>query len=163
MPCVRINGWVNNHGAGDLRRYCVHCDVIVMSNNYRNQCFFYLPIMRFSGNHTTKNFTANVVYIKHTDVCVWLEIGGRKYNGEHVVATWWRHQIDTFSALRALGVVNSPVTGEFPAQRPVTRSFDVFFDLDLNKQLSKQSRCWWFEMPSCPLWRHCNDIHGQNL
>ena len=33
---------------------------------------------------------------------------------------------------------NSPVTGEFPAQRPVTRRFDVFFDLRLNKRLSKQ-------------------------
>ena len=35
--------------------------------------------------------------------------------------------------------------GEFSAQRPVTRSFDVFFDLHLNKQLSKQSRGWWFD------------------
>ena len=35
--------------------------------------------------------------------------------------------------------------GEFPAQRPVTRSFDVFFDRRLNKQLSKQSWGWWFE------------------
>ena len=34
--------------------------------------------------------------------------------------------------------------GEFPAQRPVTRSFDVFFDLRLNKRLSKQSWDWWF-------------------
>ena len=47
--------------------------------------------------------------------------------------------------------------GEFPTQRPVTRSFDVFFDLRLNKRLSKQSWCWWFEMPSCSLWCHCND------
>ena len=46
--------------------------------------------------------------------------------------------------------------GEFPAQRPVTRSFDVFFDLRLNKRLSKQSWGWWFETPSCPLWRHSN-------
>ena len=38
--------------------------------------------------------------------------------------------------------------GEFPAQRPVTRSFDVFFDLRLNKRLSKQSRGWWFETQS---------------
>ena len=38
---------------------------------------------------------------------------------------------------------NSPVTGEFPAQRPVTRSFDVFFDLRLNKRLSKQRWGWW--------------------
>ena len=51
---------------------------------------------------------------------------------------------------------NSPVPGEFPAQRPVTRSFDVFFDLRLNKRLSKQSWGWWFETLSCPLWRHRN-------
>ena len=42
---------------------------------------------------------------------------------------WWRHQMETFSALLALCARNSPVTGEFPSQRPVTRSFDVFFDL----------------------------------
>ena len=41
-------------------------------------------------------------------------------------------------------------------QRPVTRSFDVFFRLCLNKQLSKQSWGWWFEMLSRPLWCHCN-------
>ena len=35
--------------------------------------------------------------------------------------------------------------GEFPAQRPVTQSFDVFFHLRLNKRLSKQPRGWWFE------------------
>ena len=46
--------------------------------------------------------------------------------------------------------------GEFPAQRPVTRSFDVFFDPRLNKRLSKQSWGWWFETLSCQLWRHCN-------
>ena len=37
---------------------------------------------------------------------------------------------------------NSPVTGEFPSQRLVTRSFGVFFDLRLNKRLSKQSWGW---------------------
>ena len=37
---------------------------------------------------------------------------------------------------------NSPVTGEFPAQRPVTRSFDVFIDLHLNNRLNKQSWGW---------------------
>ena len=47
--------------------------------------------------------------------------------------------------------------GEFPAQRPVTQSFDVFFDLRQNKRLSKQSWGWWFETPSRPLWRHCNE------
>ena len=71
-------------------------------------------------------------------------------------APWWRHQIETFSALLAIYAGNSPVTGEFPAQRPVTRSFDVFFDLCLNKRLSKHSWDWLFGTPSHPLWRHCN-------
>ena len=52
---------------------------------------------------------------------------------------------------------NSQVPGDFPAQRPVTRSFDVFVDLRPNKRLSKQSWGWWFEMLSCSLWRHCNE------
>ena len=45
---------------------------------------------------------------------------------------WWRHQIEIFSALLAICAGNSPVTGEFPTQRPVTRGFDVFFDLHQN-------------------------------
>ena len=48
--------------------------------------------------------------------------------------------------------------GEFPAQRPVMRSFDVFFDLHPNKRLSKQPWGWWFETPSWSLWRQCNVI-----
>ena len=58
--------------------------------------------------------------------------------------------------IRAICVGNSLVTGEFPAQRPVTRSFDVFFDWHPNKRLSKQWWGWWYEMPLHPLWRHCN-------
>ena len=60
--------------------------------------------------------------------------------------------METFSALLALCVGNSPVPGEFPSQRPVTRSFDVFFDLRLNKRLSKESWDWWFETTSRTLW-----------
>ena len=48
------------------------------------------------------------------------------------------------------------VPGDFPTQRPVTRSFDVFFDLRLNKRLSKQPWGWWFQTPSWSLWRQCN-------
>ena len=53
--------------------------------------------------------------------------------------TWWRHQMEAFSALLAICAGNSPVPGEFPAQRPMSRSFDVFIDLRLNKRLSKPS------------------------
>ena len=61
--------------------------------------------------------------------------------------------METFSALLVLCAGNSPVTGEFPTQGTVTRSFDVFFEW-----LSKQSWGWWFETPSRPLWRHCNGL-----
>ena len=70
--------------------------------------------------------------------------------------SWWRHQMETFSALLAICAGNSPVPGEFPTQRPVTRGFDVFFDLRPNNRLSKQWWSWWFETPTCPLWRHRN-------
>ena len=69
--------------------------------------------------------------------------------------------METFSTLLALCVGNSPVTGEFTSQRPLRRSFDVFVDLSLNKQLSKQSWGWWFELPSRSLQRvmnHCKHI-----
>ena len=67
--------------------------------------------------------------------------------------------METFFALLALCVGNSPVTSEFPSQRPVMRNFDVSFDLRLNIRFSKQSWSWWFETPSRPLWRHCNDMY----
>ena len=53
--------------------------------------------------------------------------------------------METFSALLALCVGNSQVTGEFPSQRPVTGICDVFFDLRLNKRLRKQSLAWSFD------------------
>ena len=75
--------------------------------------------------------------------------------------TWWRHRMETFSALLAICAGNSPVTGEFPSQRPLTQSFDVFFGLRLNKWLSKQSWVWWFQTQSRPLWRRCNAFPTQ--
>ena len=71
--------------------------------------------------------------------------------------------METFSALLAICARNSPVSGEFPAQRPVTRSFDIIFDVRLNKRLSKQSRDWWFETQSGSLWRHCNVVDQCDL
>ena len=75
------------------------------------------------------------------------------------IRSWWRHQMGTFSALLALCAGNSPVTGEFSSQRPMTQSFDVFFNLCLSKRLSKQWRRRWFETPPCLSWRHCNVDH----
>ena len=75
---------------------------------------------------------------------------------EVTLSTRWRHQMETFSASLVICVGNSPAPGEFPTQRPETWSFDASFNLRPNKRLSKQSRCWWFETPSRPLWRNCN-------
>ena len=68
--------------------------------------------------------------------------------------------MEAFSALLALCAENSPVPGpgEFPAQRPMTQSFD----LRLNKCLSKKSWGWWFETLLRPLWRHYNVTSKSN-
>ena len=104
----------------------------------------------------TENVICRLVCILFRPQCVkrtcWCFSGVMK----NVLGAWWRHQMETFSALLALCVGNSPVTGEFPSQRPVAHSVDVFFDLRLNKGLNKQSRRWWFETPSRSLWRHSN-------
>ena len=70
-------------------------------------------------------------------------------------STWWRHQVETVSALLVLCKGNPPIYDGFLSQRPVTRSFDIFFDTPLNKQLSKPSR---FETPVRSSWRLCNDM-----
>ena len=74
----------------------------------------------------------------------------------YLIDSWWRHQMEAFSALLAICAGSSPVSDEFPAQSPVTQSFDVFFDLRLNKRLSKHSWGRWFDTLSHPLWRHRN-------
>ena len=69
-------------------------------------------------------------------------------------------QMETFSVLLTFYVGNSPVTCEFPPQIPVMQSFDVFFDLRLNKRVNKQSRRRWFKTPMRSLWHRCNDSIG---
>ena len=73
----------------------------------------------------------------------------RKYIN-HIMMMSWNGNI-----IRVTGPLCGEFTGpgEFPAQRPVTRSFDVFFDLRLNKRLGKQPWGWWFETPSWSFWR----------
>ena len=66
--------------------------------------------------------------------------------------------METFSVSLALCEGKPPVTCGFPSQRQVIRSFDVFFDLRLNKRSSKQLRPQWFETPSLSLWRQYNGV-----
>ena len=99
-------------------------------------------------------------------ICVWTNGRANNRNTGDLRHQWlgaveWKYMMTSSNGniytVLALSAGNSPVNGEFPAQRPVTWSFDVFFDICPNKQLSKQSWGWWFEMPSHSLWLHCND------
>ena len=98
-------------------------------------------------------------FAKSQDECYWPQNPtNNPVTAQEGVFSLWRHQMETFSALLALSAGNSPVTSEFPSRRPVTGSFDVFFDLRLKKRLSKQSRRRWFDKPSHSLWRHRNVV-----
>ena len=65
--------------------------------------------------------------------------------------------METFFVLLALCAGNSPVPGEFPSQRPVTRSFDVIFDLRLNKRWVNNREAGDLRRHRAH-WRHCNDM-----
>ena len=128
--------------------------------------FNHILVIGFSRSFHLDNFWCDNwwTFGQNENISVQCIIGvphGQNFINTHLSTywiTWWRHQVETFSSLLAFCVGNSPVTAEFHAQRPVTRSFDVFFDLRPKKWLSKQWRRWWFETPSCSLWHHSNEF-----
>ena len=132
-----MNSWVNNREAGNLKRHRAHYDVIVMSLTFCGKWIGH-PSQNVRKVEELWFFLAPEQTMGYL-----LGLGDNwryyKGRGTYIDNPWWRHQMETFSA--------GP--GEFPAQRPLTRSFDVFFDLHLNKRLSKQSWGW------CILRRYC--------
>ena len=132
LICTRINGWVNNREAGDLRRHSAHCGVRVMLWLHYKFLMVVCVLPYSSG-------------LLHCH-------GIQSYD-----STMMTSSNENFFRVTALCEGNPPVTGGFPSQRPVTRNFDIFFDLHLNKQCSKQSRHLWIETHVRSLWRHCND------
>ena len=78
-------------------------------------------------------------------------------DGSMTSYTWWRHQMETFSALLALCHRWLPRTKASDAE------LWFFFDLHLNKRLSKQWGGWWFETPSRPWWRLCNETQRPHV
>ena len=120
----------------------------------------------FENERNTDIFEHAITSVVITRCChgLWILLSDRtSYQHFSRTLPWWRHQVVTFSALLAICAGNSPITGEFPTQGPVTRGFDVFFDLHLNKRLSKQSWGWSFETLSRPLLRHRNAQTGIKL
>ena len=80
----------------------------------------------------------------------------RSRNYDEVIK--WKHFPRYWAFLR--GINRSPV--DFPHKGSATWNFGIFFYLCLNKRLSEQSRVWWCETPSRPLWRHSNEIQMLN-
>ena len=99
-------------------------------------------------------------FINMTHLSIYCRVASSLIDNHVIISllsfTWWRHQIKTFSALLAFRAGNSLVTDEFSSQSPVTQSVNVFFDLHLNKSLSKQSRRRWFQTLSRSLC-HCDE------
>ena len=91
---------------------------------------------------------SNYIWVINNFIAYWGATYIRGFTVFRWLISYFCHNIITSSkgnifALLAICAWNSPVPGEVPAQRPVTRSFDVLFG-------------WWFDTLSRPLWRHCN-------
>ena len=125
------NGWANHRAADDLKLHCTHYDGSVMIFMYSLLC----PSLS--------------KYVDYRSI-----LGSRQNTVSYNMMTSSNGNIFRVTG-PFCGEFNGP--GEFPTQRPVTWNFDVFFDLLLNKRLSKQPWGWWFETLSWSLWRHCND------
>ena len=128
----------------------------VLSWHMQNSVVIWWPIIK-------KKLTESEIYSEHELWTKHISSNGPQVTHQVLywlsslwISPWWRHQMETFPALLAFCAVNSPVSGEFHSQRPVTQGFDVCFDLRLNKRLSKQSGRYWLKTPLCLLWRHCN-------
>ena len=133
----------------------MHLEVISISFP-RCLCFPLCIWTCFINEKNQAQTSDNVSWIYETNRPMRISVFCRGYNWQ-IPNSWWRHQMEILFTLLALCAGNSPVTGKFPSQRPVTRGFDVFFDLRLNKRLSKQSRRWWFGTLSRSLqWRRRN-------
>ena len=131
-----INGWVNNREAGDLRRHQVHYDVTVMVQIWSGSSIYVIVhISCYACILTPENelFLGDVclpliAVCRQLRCCYsfkawWRHCSFKAWWHQYSFKAWWRHK-----ALLTLCEKNQPVTGGFPSQRSVTRSFDGFFE-----------------------------------
>ena len=106
----------------------------------------------------------NIIHIIAYDVCTnrWicmvipmLDVNSSKY----IRRSQRRHDMEPRSALLALCERNTLLIGGFLSQRLVMQSACVFFVVNLNKLLNKQSICQWFEKPY--MWRYASQFLRQ--
>ena len=149
---------------------------ILLNSIYRIICWgsywIILVAWKFVGSHLSRRWELilgiDAILLEHSGyrhTPCWLYSTRMPQESRNAAFISWYSQLSNMmtssngNIFRVTGPLcgNSPVTGEFPAQRPVTRSFEVFFELRLNKRLSKQSWGWWFEKSSHLSWRHSNE------
>ena len=101
-------------------------------------CCVYIIVPAESRAHSNVFQCVSSLTWEHWCVCpigssqwCWSITGDSEESKREPPNPWWRHQMETFSTLLAICAGNSSVIGEFPTQRPVTRSFDVLFELRL--------------------------------
>ena len=155
--CARTNDLANNCDAGDLRRHRGHYHVTVMKMHQKIISFHEIWFIVAKSSWNGRNSGA----VHHSYITSLSQLDGKQYyvywHRTRVIAVYMMTSSNG-NIFRVTGPLCGEFTGpgEFPAQRPVTRSFDVFFDLCLNKRLSKQWWGWWFVTLSWSLWRQCN-------
>ena len=125
------------------------------TSHYLSQCWlrFMLPydVNRQQGVNKDYRLVFGACAINHIDIKPRDIVIHPLINGDLVKSPLMKAWIMMTSWNENIFRVTGPLCREFPGHR----SFDIFFDLRLNKQLNKQSRGWWFETLSL-LWRHCN-------
>ena len=141
---------------GSLRIWCKQYQVISTNSD---------PVYNYLSLNRLVNMACRILLLCSLKLCQFILYAVRHKNKppwQCFVVVIYRLILMMTSSIGNIFRVTGPLwgeftgPGEFPAQRPVTRSFDVFFDLRLNKRLSKQPWGWCFETPSWPLWRQCN-------
>ena len=126
LICARINGWVNNREAGDLRRNRAHYDVIVIGSVQRatyNQMSWYQINSRYQQSTCLLIWNYIATWITTTGDVYWPSRRRECLFNSLFRLTTKKHQR---SALLSLFEWNPPVNGGFPHKRTVTR---VYFHL----------------------------------
>ena len=119
-----MNSWIQ-----EVLKFELHLQIV--SSNVWVRYFY--GISKGPLKFHTKHFTYALKYVhlfRYENLRL-LDLRAHKYFKMLSSLAWWRHQLDTFSAILAFCEGNSPVTGEFTSQRPVMQSFDVvvFFSI----------------------------------
>ena len=104
-----------------LKQSVIYCNSYIMWTSYSLFWLLWFVDFYLKQKPSTK-WTSHFLNISTCYECGCIN----KLNS--AVVPWWRHRMETFFALLALCVGNSPVTGGLPSQRQVMRSFDVWIN-----------------------------------